>query len=149
MKKVRRDRERWKPLDPVLAVAVFRCRRCRAALTRPLAMLADARALSQKQGTSLVPQGSYWPVAAGHDFAGQFAVAFGDLVGVGYHPDRQRLVGCCGPSGSDGRNRVCGCGYEIGTERSDCIWPQACYLDPPQVLAVAPDAAPGTLGLPK
>jgi len=42
-----------------------------------------------------------------------------------------------------GRNRLCGCGYEVGTERSDCILPQAVYLDPLQVLAVSPDAEPG------
>jgi hypothetical protein len=38
-----------------------------------------------------------------------------------------------------GRNRLCGCGYEVGTERSDCIWPQAVFLDPLQVLAVSSD----------
>jgi hypothetical protein len=123
-------------------LAVFRCRRCRAALTPPLALLADAAALSQREGTSLVPPGRYWPVPAGQDFAGSFAVALADLVGVGYHPDTQRLIGCCGPSGAGGRNRVCECGYEIGTERSDCIWPQAVYLDPSQVLAMDPDAEP-------
>lgn len=31
-----------------------------------------------------------------------------------------RLSGCCGLDGVDGPNRVCGCGAEVGTERSDC-----------------------------
>lgn len=77
------------------------------------------------EGTSLVPVGRYWRVPAGEDFAGAFAVALADLVGVGYHSDARRLIGCCGLSGSEGHNRLCGCGYEVGTERSDCIWPQA------------------------
>ena len=138
-----RDRTPWYQPPPPPAVAVFQCRRRHVALTRPLALLADAAALSQKMGTSHIPEGHYWLVAAGQDFAGQFAVPLADLVGVGYHADRRRLIGCCGPSGIDGPNRVCGCGREVGTERSDCIWPQAVYLDPSLVRAVASDAEPG------
>jgi hypothetical protein len=140
MKRIRHDRERWQPPTPVLPVAVFHCRRCQAILTRSLTLLTDAAMLSQREGTSLVPPGCYWLVPSDQDFAGAFAVALADLVGVGYHPDTRRLLGCCGPSGSDGRNRICGCGYEVGTERSDCIWPHATYLDPVQVVAAAPDA---------
>ncbi len=143
MKRLRRDRKPWYQPPPPPAVAIFQCRRCHTALTPPLALLADAAALSQKEGTSLVPEGHYWPVATGQDFAGQFAVPLADLVGVGYHPDRRRLIGCCGPSGTDGPNRVCGCGREVGTELSDCMWPQAVYLDPSQVLVVPPNAEPG------
>jgi hypothetical protein len=143
MKRVRRDRERWKPPTPLLPIAVFECRRCHAALTGPLGMLADAKPLSQKKGTSMVPPGHYWPVPEGGEFAGQFAVSLTDQVGIGYHADTRRLMGCCGPNGLQGRNRVCGCGYEVGTERSDCIWPYAVYLDPSRVLSVAPDAEPG------
>lgn len=57
---------------------------------------------------------------------------------VGYHADTERLLGCCGPSGNAGPNRVCQCGREVGTERSDCIWPSAVYLDPNKVEGVAP-----------
>lgn len=84
--------------------------------------------------------GRYFPVPGGQDFAGAFAIALVDLVGVGYHPDARRLIGCCGPNGAGGRNRVCGCGCEVGTERSDCIWPQAVYLDPSHVMATVPHA---------
>ena len=140
MKRVGRDRHRWQPPPALLPSAVFQCRRCRANLTSPLALMADATILGRQAGSSLVPAGSYWLVDAGQDFAGQFAVALADLVGVGYHHDSRRLIGCCGPSGSDGPNRICGCGHEVGTERSDCIWPTAVYLGPTRVVAVAPDA---------
>ncbi len=137
-----RRHDRWNRPISELPLAVFVCRQCRAALTPPLARIADAADLSQKEKTSLVPPGAYWPVPAGQDFAGAFAVALSDVTNMGYHGDPRRLVGCCGPSGSGGRNRICRCGYEAGTERSDCIWPHAVYLDPSQVRAEPAAAAP-------
>src|SRR4051812_35037431 len=101
MKRLRRDRKGSYQPPPQLAVAVFQCRPCHAALTQPLALLPDASVLGRKEGAPLVPQGHYWLVAAGQDFAGQFAVPLADLVGVGYHPDDRRLIGCCGPSGTN------------------------------------------------
>ena len=91
-----------------------------------------------------MPTGHYWPVAAEQDFAGQFAVTLADVVGLGNHSDWRRRIGCCGPSGSYGRNRVCGCGDEIGTERSDCIFPKAVYLDPSRLLTAPPDTGTDT-----
>lgn len=140
MKRVRRERDRCHPPPAPLPHAVFRCRRCHAVLTVALAMLEDSTALGQKEGASLVPTGHYWPVPEGQDFAGHFAVDLADLVGVGYHPDSRRLIGCCGPSGADGPNRICGFGHEVGTERSDRLWPRAVYLDPSLVVAVDPDS---------
>ena len=136
----RRHRKRWSPPEPLVSVAVFHCRLCRAILTRPLDLLADTGALSHDENTSLVPGGYYWPVVAGKDFAGQFAIAIEDMLGVHYHPEDRRLAGCCGPSGAFGPNRVCPAGHEVGTERSDCIWPHAVYLDPTLVMGVSPDA---------
>jgi hypothetical protein len=140
MRVKRMNRKRWHPPEPLLPVAVFHCRRCRAALTRPLALLADAAALSLEEDTSLVPEGHYWPVVESQDFGGQFAVALTDLLGVGYHSDDRRLLGCCGPSGAFGPNRVCTSGHEVGTERADCVWSNAVYLDPSLVVGVAPGA---------
>jgi hypothetical protein len=103
----------------------------------------------------LVPDGHYWPVAAGHpraeygyrdavmlvtDFTGHFAVRPDVLVGTGRHPEPARWTGCCGPSGLGGPNRVCGCGREVGTERADCVDVAAAYLDPAAVRAVEPEA---------
>lgn len=39
---------------------------------------------------------------------------------IGYAPQPGRCNGCCGLDGMDGPNRICRCGAEIGTERSDC-----------------------------
>jgi hypothetical protein len=87
---------------------------------------------------SLIPTGHYWLVPDGSDFAGKVAMAISDLIYGSRHPDEKRLIGCCGPCGTSGLNRICSCGYEIGTERSDCIWPHAIYLEPSRVLAMAP-----------
>ncbi len=153
VKRVRRHREQWYVPPPPPEVAVFACRLCGAVLTAPLRRLDDAAALCEKELAPLVPEGRYWPVAADHlpssfdgrpvDFAGCFAVRTDSLVGVGNHPERGRWVGCCGPSGAHGPNRVCACGHAVGTERSDCMWPVAVYLDPQAVRTVEPDAVPG------
>lgn len=34
--------------------------------------------------------------------------------------NERRLVGCCGPNGLSGANRICFCGAEIGTQSEDC-----------------------------
>jgi hypothetical protein len=153
VKRVRRHREPWYIPPPPPAVAAFACRGCKATLTALLRRLDDAAALCEKELAPLVPDGHYWQVAAGQmassfdglpvDFAGCFAVRPDALVGVAYHPDRGRLIGCCGPSGAHGPNRVCGCGRAVGTERSDCMWPIAVYLDPDAVCLIEPDAEPG------
>jgi hypothetical protein len=133
------------------------CRGCGTALTAPLRRLDDAAALCEKILAPLVPEGHYWPVAAGHpkaeyyfqsahvlvsDFTGHFAIRPDALIGVGRHPDPGRWVGCCGPSGLGGPNRVCTCGREVGTERADCLFAVAVYLDHAAVRAVEPETEP-------
>jgi hypothetical protein len=127
-------------------------------LTAPLRRLDDVAALCEKELAPLVPEGHYWPVAAGHpraeyafqnapvlvtDFTGHFALRPDALLGVGRHPDPARWAGCCGPSGLGGPNRICTCGRELGTERADCLYAVAVYLDPQAVRAVEADAEPG------
>lgn len=158
MKHVRRHREPWYVPPPPPVVAAFACRVCGAALTPPLLRLDDATALCEKALAPLVPDGHYWPVAAGHpkaeygfqnklvlvtDFTGHFAVRPDAVAGVGRHPDRARWAGCCGPNGLGGPNRVCACGRTVGTERADCLYAVAVYLDPSAVRAVTPDAELG------
>jgi hypothetical protein len=134
MKKSRRNRPDWYQPPPPPAVAVFRCRACSLLLTTPLTLLTDLTQLSIKDKTSFVPEGHYWLVSAEQDFAGQIAVPLASIVEPHYHSERERLSGCCGPSGTGGMNRVCACGQEIGTERSDCIWPYAVYLHTAQIV---------------
>jgi hypothetical protein len=112
--------------------------------------LDDATALDNTDLLPLVPAGTYWVVTAGHlptssqtgevEFTGCFAIQPDALINVGNHPDCNRWIGCCGPSGDRGPNRVCVCGRAVGTERSDCIWPVAVYLDPSAVRAVDSEA---------
>lgn len=152
MNRSQRNAERWYAPPAPPEVAVFICRGCGAALTAALRRLDDAAALCEKAFSPLVPKGRYWAVAAHHqpssfdgrpvDFTGCFAIRPEALVGVGNHPDRGRLTGCCGPSGAHGPNRVCACGNAVGTERSDCMWPVAVYLDPQAVRAVEPSSNP-------
>jgi hypothetical protein len=114
-------------------------------LTKPLHLLTDKNRLQHKEKQSLVPAGHYWPVSDQEEFEGRIAVPIDELIEVRYHSDFGRLQGCCGPSGTFGPNRVCRCGREIGTERSDCIWPHAVYLDPNNVEGVAPESAGETI----
>lgn len=144
MKRVHREGGTWYvPPPPPPEVAVFACRACGATLSPPLRRLDDRTLLATEAMSPLVPAGSYWPVADSdppmwaNEFVGAFAVRPDGLVGVGNHPDRRRWVGCCGPSGGDGPNRVCACGHEVGTERADCLGPTAVYLDPKAVRAEA------------
>ena len=152
MKRVRNQRSPWHVPPTPPDVATFRCRTCGAALTGPLRRLDDLAALSGQELAPLVPAGTYWLVVADDlptshhgipvDFTGCYAVRPEDLVGVGNHPDRGRWLGCCGPSGTGGPNRVCGCGLPVGTERSDCMWPVAVYLESQVVLPGVTDAEP-------
>ncbi|GAA2518397.1 hypothetical protein GCM10010393_59210 [Streptomyces gobitricini] len=61
-----------------------------------------------------------------------------DVVGLAPHPDSDRLGGCCGPTGHNGVNRVCGCGAEVATDFGDCYGPYEIHFDPG---AVRPGAA--------
>lgn len=132
---------------------MFHCRSCEAALSGVLLRLDDPAALTYSELVHLVPVGRYWPVAENHlptsfagvpvDFTGWYAVRPDALIGVGNHPDRARWVGCCGPSGTGGPNRVCRCGRAVGTERSDCMWPIVVYLDPQAIRLVEPTVEAG------
>ena len=152
MKRIHRHGTPWYVPPTPPDVALFACRSCGTVLTGPLRRLDDAAALGIKELDPLVPAGRYWPVSAGHlpstssegvvvDFTGHFAVRSEDLICVGDHPDLRRWIGCCGPSGTNGPNRVCSCGQAVGTERSDCMWPAAVYLDPTGVRVMQQDAA--------
>ena len=143
MKREKQHRVPWYIPPPPSSMATIQCRSCGAALTGQLRRLDDSTVLASKELTPLVPAGCFWPVAADHlptiaddgpvDFTGCYAVQADELIGVGNHPDRKRWIGCCGPSGTGGPNRVCSCGRAVGTERSDCMWPVAVYLDPQSV----------------
>ena len=81
---------------------------------------------------------SYEPIERSYDsepalleFVPQYWVNpadLGDSVKVTKRTDR--LSGCCGEAGTDGPNRICRCGAEIGTYRSDCWTPHVFIPNP-------------------
>lgn len=150
MKHGRKPKSSWYVPPEAPEETTFVCRTCGAILTKTLRRQRFLDTHAQDYTGPLVPEGTYWIVTRGHlptwfdgrqiDFMGCYAVHPEALVGVGKHPDRKRWNGCCGPSGTGGHNRVCHCGREIGTERSDCMWPIAIYLDPQTVKPTFNDA---------
>jgi hypothetical protein len=102
-------------------MTVFHCAACRRPLTN------EVRAAEPLQGPE---RSAAHAIAAPLMAAGTYTVGFDaallilhpdDLPGSVRHPDARRRAGCCGPSGQDGPNLVCGgCGAEVATRESDC-----------------------------
>ncbi|MFB7507033.1 hypothetical protein [Streptomyces broussonetiae] len=59
-----------------------------------------------------------------------------DVVGLGLHPDVMRSVGCCGPDGEHGVNRLCPCGAEVVIAAADCTSEYATRFVPDVVRTV-------------
>jgi hypothetical protein len=113
----------------------FTCLRCNRDLTTPLEE-ALATQLFTKDGDPHVPTG-YFAVSDGDYYTGtegQRLVNLADMRSWYRHTDLRRLNGCCGLDGCDGPNRLCDCGAEIGTERSDCWHAHCIALLPEAVL---------------
>lgn len=111
----------------------IRCRACAAVLTPPLRRFQGP--LSGEDGAEYVPRGTVG-LTDGEDLGaaiGHYATHLEDAKHLGYVSDGRRLSGCCGPSGLDGPNRICTCGAEIATEKSDCWMPHAVVFDPEKV----------------
>ncbi|MDH6710167.1 hypothetical protein P3T27_006916 [Kitasatospora sp. MAA19] len=56
-----------------------------------------------------------------------------DTTGLLPHPNPRRPVGCCGPDGMNGSNRICSCDAEVATLAADCWTYQELRLDPERV----------------
>jgi hypothetical protein len=100
-----------------------------------LQVLPDLAMLCVDNGTDYIPRGFY-TISDGSFFRGtegQYIVNLKDIVNTKHHTDYNRLNGCCGLDGLDGRNTLCENGHEVGTERSDCWLPHAIHFDPSAV----------------
>ncbi|MFI8960646.1 hypothetical protein ACIGO8_00920 [Streptomyces sp. NPDC053493] len=73
---------------------------------------------------------------------GQYVLHPDDVLPLGFHPEIRRLVGCCGPAGDDGVNRVCACGAEVATAYADCCGPYETLFVPDAVRVVPAPEAP-------
>ncbi|WP_370415051.1 hypothetical protein [Streptomyces fradiae] len=60
-----------------------------------------------------------------------------DVLPLDFHPDYRRLIGCCGPAGDGGANRVCACGAEVAIALGDCTTAYE-TLFPPDAVRVEP-----------
>jgi hypothetical protein len=131
-------------------VTVFRCRRCGAALTVELreavAPPAPAEGAWVERGCFARDPDPFGPPFVPVDLRepryltsagtrGTLLVHLADAVFVRHVTDALRMSGCCGPSGTDGPNRLCTCDAEIGTEQSDCWTPHVLRLEPGAVVA--------------
>ncbi|MEV8557172.1 hypothetical protein AB0478_12035 [Streptomyces sp. NPDC051917] len=59
-----------------------------------------------------------------------------DVVELDAHPDVMRGIGCCGPDGEHGVNRVCVCGAEVAIAAADCTTEYATRCVPDAVRTV-------------
>ncbi|MER7461285.1 hypothetical protein [Streptomyces sp. NPDC097981] len=134
---------------------IFRCRRCRTALTTavrevppppesqtwaPYEAPVEPCPPRMAPGTFArdpEPSRFSWPAAPKgfrppRGTAGPqqgVVLSPGDIRGV--EPIERRRTGCCGPMGIDGPNLACaGCGAEVAVEAADCCTWQEIVLDP-------------------
>jgi hypothetical protein len=70
------------------------------------------------------------------DLAGNYILNITDKRNLNFHADKNRLVGCCGPSEGELSNLVCRCSSEIGREISDCICPHYTRISFEQVIEI-------------
>jgi hypothetical protein len=138
------NRKLQAPPDAPRVVLV--CVRCRADLSRPIVLFHATDPgivppqLSEKRhvmnaGCAFVSDTSYRQSYGDPrkplDFTPQVWMTLRDVLPtVLPSPDMMRGMGCCGPDGTNGPNRLCTCGAEIGTEISDC-WTSWLFIPEP------------------
>lgn len=114
----------------------FHCATCGLALTG-VQPLTDPHLIAEVDAEPRVPKGYFF--VENDDcltqFANNFIVNLTDLRNTRRHTDSNRLNGCCGLDGCDGRNLLCANEHEIGTEQSDCWLPHSAALDPQCVMS--------------
>ncbi|MBO9729702.1 MAG: hypothetical protein J7623_13780 [Chitinophaga sp.] len=72
--------------------------------------------IGKMNGELLLSEGQY-----GIDDKGDYYIFIGDKHHLTYHPDQNRMIGCCGPSPEGLPNLVCICKSETGREVTDCL----------------------------
>jgi hypothetical protein len=110
---------------------LIRCRACNRPLSTALEREVSGSSTNHEDGQPFVPGGSFH-VSDGEFFTGsegRYIINLSDGLNLRDHPDRRRLNGCCGLDGVDGVNRICQCGAEVATEKSDCWMPHALLFE--------------------
>jgi hypothetical protein len=98
-------------------------KRCHNCLTNELVHLQEAVNVDVDWDVPLLPEGFYKTEDEVFDQSlGRVMINEKDLVNYKDHWDGIRFIGCCGPSGYDGPNKICGnCGAEVATLSNDCF----------------------------
>ncbi|MCB2379432.1 hypothetical protein LGH70_17670 [Hymenobacter sp. BT635] len=107
------------------------CRKCKIPLTNDLLELPNRALISEEEGEDYIPQG-FFVISDGSYFtnsANQLIINVRDMLNCANHPNPSRLNGCCGLDGTDGPNKICSNGHEVGTEKSDCWMPHAFLIE--------------------
>ena len=110
----------------------IRCSACGRILTKPLQSVSVDFVAEYEDAQDVVEPGQI--LIADESYAtrlgGCYVTNIADVISTKYHPDKNRLQGCCGYSDSEGPNLVCECGVEVGSEMSDCWVPRMSYFSP-------------------
>ncbi|MBA4054094.1 MAG: hypothetical protein C0490_05220 [Marivirga sp.] len=110
---------------------IIKCKYCQIELTENLVEVQGTVRLNEIDGSDLIPKGQFL-VSNGGYYTGtenKIIINIKDLKNSKNHDDIRRLNGCCGLDGTDGLNKLCLNGHEIGTEKSDCWMAHAIVLD--------------------
>ena len=100
----------------------IKCKKCDIELTDHLVEVPGIGQLSEIDNNDFINRGQFF-VSDGQYYAAtenQVIINIQDLKNSRNHTDPSRLNGCCGLDGTDGLNKLCMNGHEIGTEKSDC-----------------------------
>jgi hypothetical protein len=96
---------------------------CGIELTNNLIELNSIGQLSEIDGKDFIPCGKFF-ISNGDYYTGtekKIIINIKDLKNSKNHNDPKRLNGCCGLDGTDGPNKLCLNGHEIGTEKSELL----------------------------
>jgi hypothetical protein len=100
----------------------IKCKKCHIELTDDLVEVSGVGQLSEIDNKDYINRGQFF-VSDGQYYTGtknQIIINIKDLKNSKNHTDPSRLNGCCGLDGTNGLNKLCINGHEIGTEKSDC-----------------------------
>lgn len=110
----------------------FICKTCGIVISEDLKELDDLTILVFDSENPYIPEKfyTYSSKRLPEEFKGMIFINQKDLIHSIRHTDERRLMGCCGPGGFDGNNRICLNNHEIGIEVGDCWGPHFVALDP-------------------
>ncbi|MEO7990215.1 MAG: hypothetical protein ABI663_11780 [Chryseolinea sp.] len=114
------------------------CKYCDIELTNSLVEVQSVGQLSEIDGEDFIPMGQFL-ISNGDYYTGtknKIIINIKDLKNSKNHTDLTRLNGCCGLDGTDGPNKQCLNGHEIGTEKSDCWMAHSIVLDNDKIIKI-------------